>query len=102
MAQPFEEGLKGNLVWGANFYNTNCATCHGAKGDGQGPRAYFIFPKPRDFTHPASLNKLNRPELFTAVAKGSLGTEMPAWEKVLNPQQIADLSEFVFVNFIQP
>ena len=39
---------------------------------------------------------------FNATSAGRLGTEMPAWRQVLNPQEIADVSEFVFQRFIQP
>jgi len=35
-------------------------------------------------------------------SKGRLRTEMPAWEKVFNQQQIADVSEYVFNTFINP
>ena len=38
--------------------------------------------------------------LFAAVGNGRNGTEMPAWNKVLNDQQIADVSEYVFQSFI--
>ena len=78
------------------------ATCHGTTGDGRGPRAYFINPKPRNFLHPASRQELDRIAVFNATSAGKQGTEMPAWRQVLNPQEIADVSEFVFQRFIQP
>ena len=34
----------------AQLFNRHCAACHGPKGDGQGPAAYLLSPKPRDFT----------------------------------------------------
>lgn len=102
MATPMPQGLKGNPVKGAAFYMANCATCHGSSGDGRGPRAYFILPKPRNFLHPAARQQFNRPALFEAVSNGKLGTEMPAWRYVLAPQDIADVSEFVFQRFIHP
>ena len=80
----------------------NCFTCHGVKGDGNGPRAYFITPPPRDFLLETSRQRLNRPVLFEAIANGRLGTNMPAWGKVLTSQDIADVAEFVFENFIHP
>jgi mono/diheme cytochrome c family protein len=43
---------------------------------------------------------LNRPVLFEAISNGRLGTNMPAWSKVLNNQEIANVAEFVFQNFI--
>jgi cytochrome c oxidase cbb3-type subunit III len=102
MAAPLPYGLKGDSVKGAAFYMSNCATCHGTTGDGRGPRAYFINPKPRNFLHPASAQDFNRVALFNAISAGKLGTEMPAWNKVLTQQEIADVSEFVFQRFIRP
>lgn len=102
MKAVMPQGLKGDLTKGAAFYMSNCATCHGTTGDGRGPRAYFINPKPRNFLHPASRQELNRVALFNAISAGKLGTEMPAWSKVLSEQEIADVAEFVFQRFIQP
>jgi mono/diheme cytochrome c family protein len=102
MNAPFAGGLKGNFAAGQKFYDGNCATCHGVKGDGQGPRAYFINPKPAVFISPASRASFNRPTLFDATATGRRGSEMPAWDKVLTKQEIADVSEYVFRTFIRP
>ena len=100
MSLPFPAGLQGDANRGETLYRSNCAACHGDDGDGRGPRAYFILPNPRDFTHPASRHSLNRPALFEAIAMGNLGTEMPAWSKVLDDQSIADLGEYVYRRFI--
>jgi mono/diheme cytochrome c family protein len=102
MTLPLPVAAKPDVAWGKKFYNDNCATCHGEKGDGQGPRAYFINPKPAIFTEPRMRAMLNRPAIYAAVAAGKRGTEMPAWDKVLTPQEMASVSEYVFVSFIQP
>lgn len=94
-------GLKGDPRRGGAFYLANCATCHGVKGDGAGPRAYFINPKPRNFLDPAWQQRMSRSTVFTAVSEGRLGTEMPAWDKVADAQQRADVSEYVFQAFVQ-
>lgn len=101
MTAGLPNGLKGDLRRGGAFYMANCATCHGVRGDGAGPRAYFINPKPRNFTEAASRARFNRTVLYAAVSEGRVGTEMPAWSKVATPQQLADVSEFVFQSFIQ-
>jgi mono/diheme cytochrome c family protein len=101
MAMPFPKGLKGDAKAGGAFYMKNCATCHGEKGDGKGPRAYFINPKPRNFLDENWRAQFNRPLLFQVTAKGKLGTEMPAWDKVLTEQEIANVAEFVFVTFVR-
>lgn len=102
MKAQFAGGLVGNFEKGRKFYDDNCATCHGVKGDGQGPRAYFINPKPEVFINAKSRAAFNRPTLYDAVATGRRGTEMPAWDKVLTKQEIADVSEYVFRAFIRP
>ena len=37
------------LQFGREVYATYCVGCHGEKGDGSGPAARFLDPKPRDF-----------------------------------------------------
>jgi mono/diheme cytochrome c family protein len=100
MSLPMPLGLKGDPAKGGAFFMTNCFTCHGVKGDGNGPRAYFITPPPRNFLLETSRQRLNRPVLFEAITNGRLGTNMPAWGKVLSNQEIANVAEFVFQNFI--
>lgn len=102
MTVGLPEGLKGDAKRGSTFYLANCATCHGARGDGAGPRAYFINPKPRNFIEDGSRARLNRLALYVAVSEGKLGTEMPAWNKVATKQQMADVTEYVFQSFIEP
>jgi mono/diheme cytochrome c family protein len=98
--QPISADLDGNADNGKIYYMQNCTACHGVDGKGDGPRAYFIYPRPRNFHHPASKARFNRPELFEAIKKGVVGREMPAWEKVMSDQQIADITEYVFQAFI--
>ena len=102
MLLPIPKDLIGDVILGKRFYEEQCATCHGKKGDGKGPRADFIFPKPRDFFHPYSQQKFNRPHLFEVIAKGIRGSEMSAWDKVLTDQELANLAEYVFQAFIHP
>lgn len=102
MTLPLPGGLVGDRHAGGVFFDANCATCHGKDGDGKGPRAYFIQPKPADFTSPEAREEMNRPNLFTMISDGSAGSEMPAWSKVLDDQQIANVAEYLFTAFIQP
>ena len=101
MALPFPLKLKGSIEDGRVFFMKNCFTCHGVKGDGNGPRAYFIAPRPRNFTSAETRQSYNRPRLFDAITNGKRGTVMPAWGKVLDQQQIANVAEFVFQAYIK-
>ena len=102
MSLPFPGGLRGDAEKGKRFFNHNCFTCHGVKGNGKGPRSSFINPKPRNFLSIESRIRLNRPTLFGAVRDGIRGSVMPSWGKVLNDQQIADVAEYVFTAFVHP
>ena len=98
--RQFPDGLAGNFERGRSLYFQNCLVCHGFDGAGDGPRAYFIFPKPRNFLDTATREILNRPRLFDGVKKGVVGREMPAWGFVMEDQDIADVAEYVFREFI--
>jgi len=102
IAKPMPFSLHGDIVRGETFYQDNCSVCHGEEGNGQGPRAHFIFPKPRDFTASYALYKFSREHLFYAVSDGVVGTEMPAWKHVMDRQQISDVVEYLFQSFIAP
>jgi mono/diheme cytochrome c family protein len=97
---PFPAGLTGDPVWGKTFYEANCAECHGPKGDGEGRRAYFMIKKPKDFLSRTARVQLDRPKLFEQVGNGVNGTTMPAWDKVLTQQQIANVAEYVYRAFL--
>lgn len=102
MKAGFPDALVGDATRGKALYEQNCVACHGKNGDGQGPRAYFMTRKPADFMSARARAELNRPHLFQAISMGVKRTEMPAWSKVLNAQQIADAAEYVFGAFVNP
>ncbi len=95
-------GLQGDPLRGEAIFQGQCFECHGRRGQGDGPRSHFIHPRPRDFTSADSRARFQRAELFRAIARGKRGTVMPAWDKVLSPQQIADVAEYVYTRFIHP
>ncbi len=73
-------------VLGARVYSEYCAGCHGRKGDGQGPAARFLDPKPRDFTRGlfkfagVPSGQLPRDEdLMRTLVRGLPGSSMPSW-----------------------
>lgn len=90
-----------NRQQGKVLYLRNCLTCHGKNGIGDGPRANFNRPRPRDFTSDRTRQLFNRESLFHAIKKGKIGTVMPAWQTVLSDQDVANIAEFVFTEFVQ-
>lgn len=83
---------------GHGLYAAQCAACHGASGMGDGPAAYLLYPKPRDFTSGLFRFKStmgNQPptdaDLKRIVHNGIPGTAMPAFASVLTEKQIDSL-----------
>jgi DMSO reductase family type II enzyme heme b subunit len=66
-------------------YERRCALCHGLRGDGQGPAAERLDPRPRDFTkgvykiRTTAARIPSDEDLFRVITEGMPGTSMPAW-----------------------
>ncbi len=89
------------LKRGQASYTTYCSGCHGAQGDGQGPAARFLEPKPRDFTKGkvkfASVPAGEMPQdadLYRTITKGLHGTSMPSWN-LLPKSEVDDIIEYI-------
>lgn len=76
---------------GRQTYLRQCAPCHGTNGDGEGPAAYLLYPRPRDFT--AGQFRLvstwdgvpTDEDLFRTISRGMPGSAMPPWSHL--PEQ---------------
>ena len=67
------------LEKGKQVYTVNCLTCHGEKGDGNGPAGALMNPKPRSFLKD-KLKVGGKPEqLFKTVSSGLPNTAMAAF-----------------------
>lgn len=76
-----------SLEQGRKVYQNYCIGCHGEKGDGQGPSAGFLNPKPRNFQTAEfrfqSTPSGDRPtdeDLYRTINEGLRGTSMPSWK----------------------
>ncbi len=81
------------LTKGASLYRTNCQTCHGVTGAGDGPAGKYLAPLPRDYRQGAfkfistgydfSGDKVrarpHRDDLARTIRKGLDGSSMPAF-----------------------
>jgi DMSO reductase family type II enzyme heme b subunit len=75
-----------NIARGKAIYAKRCAACHGDEGDGRGPVAPYLDPRPRDFVLASfkfrTTQSGERPtdeDLFRVLTRGVPGTAMPAW-----------------------
>ncbi len=81
------------------IYNKRCSHCHGQEGDGEGPAAEFLYPKPRDFTLGTFKYKTTHADdefptdgdLRKTILEGLPGTSMPGWKSLLSTKEIDGL-----------
>ena len=83
---------------GGKIYQERCAVCHGEGGDGRGPAAPSLNPKPTDFT--SGLFKYRSTswgspplasDLERTIRDGLNGTAMPGWSDLLSLEEIRAL-----------
>lgn len=87
---------------GARLYQTRCAVCHGNNGDGRGPAAPSLNPKPTDLT--SGLYKYRTTtwgsapldsNLERTIRNGLHGTAMPGFGDILSAEEIRAVIEVV-------
>jgi mono/diheme cytochrome c family protein len=78
---------------GAEVFRTNCATCHGPQGHGDGPAGQALEPKPRNL---ANIQAAAGDDfLFWRIREGKPGTSMVAWKGILTDEQIWQTVSFI-------
>jgi DMSO reductase family type II enzyme heme b subunit len=91
-----------DAVPGKEVYDRWCAGCHGVDGQGEGPGAQTMHPKPRDFTRAlyqirsTGLGELpSDADILHVIDVGMPGTAMPGWERVLTRAERDDLVQYL-------
>ncbi len=89
------------LVEGGRAYRKLCMHCHGLDGDGDGPTAPFLNPRPRDyrpgvfkFTSTAVGAKPTWDDLHYTLVRGAPGTAMPSF-RAYPEETLAALVDYV-------
>ena len=89
----------GNPANGASLYATNCASCHGPKGCGDGPLAASLNPKPAKHCDGNVMNPLTDEFIFKVIKLGgqAMGKSplMAPWGGTLSDAQIVDVVAYV-------
>ncbi len=74
------------LTSGRMLYMRHCSHCHGTSGDGNGPTARYLNPRPRDyrngvfkFTSTNDMSKVSRDDIHRIIKYGIPGTYMPSF-----------------------
>ena len=89
------------LQSGRRLYMTHCLHCHGVSGDGDGPTAKYLNPRPRDyrlgkfkFTSTNQTGKVSRDDLERIIRQGIPGTYMPSF-MLLEAGELTAIVEYV-------
>ena len=84
-----------SLAAGKRAYDTYCAACHGANGQGDGFNAAFLPKKPTAHANAAEMSRRPDDTLYDAIhSGGSIVNKshlMPQWGQSLSSKEIRDL-----------
>ena len=100
-AQGPDLGTEAQRESGKALYLKYCAQCHGENGDGEGPAASHLRPRPRNFTT-GKFKVRTTPngalpthqDLVNIIRRGMPYTSMPAWPR-LSDQDVSNLAYFI-------
>ena len=79
---PLAPSKTPDLARGQQLYAQNCASCHGANGDGKGPDSAGMDPPPIDFTDEARARERSLFALYQVIEQGLDGTSMRAFTEL--------------------
>ncbi len=93
---------------GRSIYIGRCSFCHGLLGDGNGPAADYLDPRPRDFTlgtfkfRTTQSGELPTDEdMFRTVSRGLSGTGMQAFDSDLIKNGLSELERWAVIFYIK-
>lgn len=102
---PLAASAAGNAAAGKALYTTNCASCHGDSGKGDGPVGKSLNPPPRDYTKGEfkfDTDKDGKPgtdaDLANVIKNGAMkfgGSPLMAPWPAFTDAQIADLIAYI-------
>jgi caa(3)-type oxidase subunit IV len=76
-----------------------CSSCHGAEGNGQGPAAAALNPKPANFTDPAFWETRTRDSIMETIRLGGAATGkspvMPPFGGTFSDAQIGEMADYL-------
>lgn len=89
---------------GAVLYAENCASCHGARGFGDGEAGRVLNPRPANLAHMIRMPMLNDEYLLWTIAEGGapVGSEMPAFKEILTENEMWKIVAAMRAGFPMP
>lgn len=98
--EPLPPPAEVQLTKGKQLYESYCTQCHGEKGAGNGPAAFFLYPKPRNFGEAkfrlaTTLRKMpTEQDLLRVITQGMPGSAMFPFAHLAQSDRLA-LAEYV-------
>ena len=80
--EPEKTDENSAVAMGQKLYGNYCGACHGDKGEGNGPAARYLYPKPRNFIDSrfrlvTTVNKMpSEQDLLQVITRGMPGSAM--------------------------
>ncbi len=106
--KPMPEATEELLEKGRAIYFRRCSFCHGLLGDGEGPAAKYLDPRPRDFTlgtfkfRTTQSGELpTNEDLFRTVSRGLPGTAMQAFDSDLIKNGLSEDDRWAVIGYIK-
>ena len=105
---PKPEASEEMVEHGRAIYFRRCSFCHGLLGDGEGPAAEFMDPRPRDFTlgtfkfRTTESGELPLDEdLFRTISRGLSGTGMQAFDDARIKSGLSEQERWAVIFYIK-
>jgi mono/diheme cytochrome c family protein len=99
LAPGVGDASAGEAARGEAQYVQLCASCHGPRGDGDGPLATALDPRPAHHSNGNYMNALSDEHLFRVIKEGGVAVGksplMAPWDGTLDDSQIWDVVAFL-------
>lgn len=91
--------LKGDAAKGEATYKMMCVSCHGEKGDGNGPAGAALNPKPTNFGDAANAERLTEEYTYKVIKEGGAAVGksplMVAWGASIKDEDLRHVAAYV-------
>jgi len=81
---------------GHRLFSTNCASCHGVEGQGDGASAHTLSTAPPGIGSTRLTPELSPTLAYNVISVGVRGTAMPAFAAALTPQQRWNVINYIY------
>ena len=88
------QALAADTAAGKAIYQANCTACHGTGGNGKGPAAIALTPKPADFTAAAYWQGKTDEQVAASIKSGRPGTSMTGFTQ-LSDSDLANVTSYL-------